>query len=419
MDTRKTLACLLICAALSAWSPLFGANEKWTKTYGGKGNDRPYSIEQTEDGGYIIAGSTDSYGAGKRDFWILQLDPAGELVWQTTLGGRGNDAALKATQLAGGNYLVAGTSDSLDGRSHVSIARLDNQGSTEWETAYGDREHEMAETSEFFQVMSDGGSIIGAWTSDDDEAEHPERATMHIMKVDESGNPLWQNSFEFSAVNVLRAIQPTRDHGYIATGYALRKSTNNQDLVVLKLDRRGKLLWKSSLGGDKTDQAYSIQETADDGFVVAGTTASFGAGDYDMWVVRLNPKGAVVWQKAYGGNRMETACSVRPTADGGYIVAGSTESFDSKKQDILLMKLDANGAVQWQRLFGGDGNDTAAAVAQTVDHTYILTGRTESFGAGKGDIWVLKLDQRGNAAEPCDFCRTPEVALTETSSAVQ
>jgi predicted secreted protein len=422
MNSRSAVACLAICIAMSVASSLSAAGptagrSSWTKTFGGKANDRPYSIEQTADGGFVVAAETESYGGGKRDFWVLQLDPAGELRWQNTYGGRDNDWALKAVQLSDKGYLVGGVTESLDNRSHIWILNLDGTGAVRWQNAYGEKESETGEGPEFLQVAPDGASVVGAWGGTTGEPERSTRTSMRVFGLDASGNPLWQSFFNPSLHNVLSAVQSTSDGGCVVAGQAATGTRGNEKLVILRLNPKGNLLWKVSYGGAKTDQASSIQQTEDGGFIVAGTTTSFGAGGSDIWLLKLDAKGNVVWQEALGGKEADTGASVRQTADRGYVVAGTTESFDSQKQDVLLIKVSATGELLWQRAFGGKGNDGASAIVPTADHGFALAAETQSFGEGKADIWILKLDPNGNAASPCEFCRNIAVTITPTNAA--
>jgi len=153
--------------------------------------------------------------------------------------------------------------------------------------------------------------------------------------------------------------------------------------------------WAKTYGGTGDDYAYSIQQTSDGGYIVAGYTGSSGAGLADFWVLKLKSDGTVDWQKTYGGGGYDSASSIQQTSDGGYIVAGVTTSFGAGGYDFWVLKLDGSGNVQWQKTYGGTGNDYANSIQQTTDGGYIVAGVTTSFGAG-GDFWVLKLDSSGN-----------------------
>jgi len=311
----------------------------WAKTYGGPGWDEAHSIQQTTDGGYIVAGWI-AFGASYTDIWVLKLDPNGDVQWQKTYGGPNWDMAYSIQQTSDGGYIVAGMTQSFGaGYPDIWVLKLDPNGDVQWQKTYGgpydDRTFSIQQTA-------DGGYIVAG------------------------------NTGSFAPA------------GYI-------------DIWVLKLDPNGNVQWQKTYGGPGAhwDMAYSIQQTSDGGYIVAGETASFGAGDYDLWVLKLDSNGNVQWQKTYGGPYWDIAYSIQQTADGGYIVAGWTASFGAGLSDLWVLKLDPNGDVQWQKTYGGPDWDFAYSIQQTTDGGYIVAGLTYSFGAGFSDLWVLKLDANG------------------------
>jgi len=206
----------------------------------------------------------------------------------------------------------------------------------------------------------------------------------------------WAATYGGAGEDWAAAIQQTEDGGYIVAGWTASFSAVNGDLWVLKLEPDGTVEWQKTYGGADNDKAASIQQTHDRGYVVAGMTQSFGAGDYDAWVLKLTPDGTVEWQKTYGGGGMDAAHSIRQTGDGGYIVAGCTSSFGTGREDFWVLKLRPDGTVEWQKAYGGVDRDEAHSVWQTRDRGYIVAGTTSSFGAGEGDLWVLKLRSDGS-----------------------
>jgi len=189
-------------------------------------------------------------------------------------------------------------------------------------------------------------------------------------------------------------IQQTTDGGYIMVGYTHSFGAGSSDIWVLKLDSNGNVTWQKTYGGSNTDSAKSIQQTKDGGFIMAGYTTSFGAGNYDVWVLKLDSNGNVTWQKTYGGSGSETAHYIQQTEDGGYIAACYTDFFGAGSGDILVLKLDSNGNVTWQKTYGGSGTDDAHSIQQISDEGYILAGNTTT--PGDQDFWVLRLDSNGN-----------------------
>src|SRR3989338_2297125 len=195
-----------------------------------------------------------------------------------------------------------------------------------------------------------------------------------------------------------QTIRQTSDGGYIVAGETKSFDTAGKEIIdslVFKLRHDGTVEWQKTYGGDDWDEAISIQQTSDKGYIVAGMTGSFGAGEFDFLVLKLRPNGTVEWQKTYGGIKEEQARSIQQTSDGGYIVAGMTRSFGAGAYDFLVLKLRPNGTVEWQKTYGGDIEDWSASIRQTSDGGYIVAGMTTSFNTGGGDAWVLKLRPDG------------------------
>jgi uncharacterized delta-60 repeat protein len=178
-------------------------------------------------------------------------------------------------------------------------------------------------------------------------------------------------------------------------GWTFSFGAGGRDFWVLKLNSDGIVAWQKTYGGADWDEACSIQRTSDGGYIVAGRTYSFGAGNYDFWVLKLNSDGTVSYQKTYGGANWDWANSIYQTSDGGYIVAGGTQSFGAGGEDSWVLKLNSDGTVSWQKTYGGSSADRAYSIQQTSDGGYIVAGFTASFGAGSGDFWVLKLNSDG------------------------
>ncbi|MDO8137965.1 MAG: hypothetical protein Q6354_10030, partial [Candidatus Brocadiales bacterium] len=296
------------------------------------------SIQQTGDGGYIVAGRTDSFGAGHIDVWVLKLRPDGTVEWQKSYGGGDWDVADSIQQTADGGYIVIGKTKSFGaGRVDFLVLKLRQDGTVEWQKTYG-----------------------GAGED-------------------------WASS-----------IQQSNDGGYIVVGNTCASFGGSLGMWVLKLQPDGAVAWQKSYGGSDGESGHSVQQTSDGGYIVVGDTYSFGAGGLDVWVLKLNPDGIVKWQKTYGGKSNDVAHSIRQTNDEGYIVVGETESFGVGDVDLWVLKLRADGTVKWQKTYGGGSFDFGYSIQQTGDGGYIAAGYTGSFYAEIPDIWVLKLGPDGS-----------------------
>jgi len=396
--------------------PPQGPPPTWAKTYGGGDYDEAHSIQQTSDGGYIVAGYTQSFGAGFTDFWVLKLDASGDVVWLKTYGGEDDNEANSIQQTSDGGYIVAGRTWSFGGGySYYDfwVLKLNASGDVVWQKTYGGGDYEEAFS---IQQTSDGGYIVAGETRSFGAGS----ADFWVLKLDASGDVVWQKTYGGGDYDYLTSIQQTSDGGYIVAGWTPSFGAGWKDVWVLKLDASGNVQWQKTYGGGSDDEANSIQQTSDGGYIVAGWTGSFGAGSYDFWVLKLDASGNVVWQKTYGGGNWDWANSIRQTSDGGYIVAGYTESFGAGGADFWVLKLDASGDVVWQKTYGGGNNDEEAySIQQTSDGGYIVAGRTDSFGAGRDDFWVLKLDASGDVANctPYDLVQDSDAIPASTSVA--
>jgi len=390
--------CILSLVLLtSIATPSLAAPAGWAATYGGSYSDSVASIQQTGDGGYIVAGRTDSFGAGHIDVWVLKLRPDGTVEWQKTYGGGDWDVADSIQQTADGGYVVIGKTKSFGaGRVDFLVLKLRQDGTVEWQKTYGGAGEDWASS---IQQSNDGGYIVVGNTC----ASFGDSLGMWVLKLQPDGAVAWQKSYGGSDAESGHSIWQTADGGYIVVGDTYSFGAGGLDIWVLKLRSDGTVEWQKTYGGESNDVAHSIRQTNDEGYIVAGETKSFGVGDVDLWVLKLRAEGMVEWQKTCGGKSKDVARSIRQTSDGGYIVVGETESFGAGDVDLWVLKLRADGTVEWQKTYGGGSFDFGYSIQQTGDGGYIAAGYTGSFYAEIPDIWVLKLGSDGSINPACDF----------------
>ncbi len=356
---------LLLCTIIAP--PSYA---QWAATYGVSGYANASSIQQTTDGGYIVAGYTYSFGSGAWDIWVLKLDSGGNLEWQKTYGGSGYEFAESIQQTRDGGYIVAGYTWSFGaGFYDFWVLKLDSDGNVEWQKAYGGSGHEYAGS---IQQTSDGGYILAGSTTSFGAGGR----AFWVLKLDSGGNVEWQKAYGGSGGESANSIQQTTDGGYVVAGGTGSFGDGYNDMWVLKLDSDGNVQWQKTYGGPSYDNAHSIQQTADGGYIVAGSKSFGVGGPADFWVLKLDSDGNVEWQKAYGGpTSNEYAHSIQQTTDGGYIVAGYTAFFNIYSANFWVLKLDSGGNVQWQKSYGGsEGSGLASSIQQTSDSGYIVTG---------------------------------------------
>ncbi len=329
---------------------LTGYIQGWTKTYGGTDEDVGYSLIQTVDGGYAIAGHAHTPFEAHGDVFLVRTDAGGNQLWQKTFGG-------------------------------------------EVEDDYG---YSLIQTV-------DGGYAIAGYT-------YRVRFAFWLIKTDSAGNAQWNKTYGRTNDDRARSVVQTGDGGYVIAGYT--QFSTSFDAWLVKTDAAGNHLWNRTYGdgGPNYDAAYSLVQTSDGGYAFAGTTDSAGAGDYDVYVVKTNSDGTGSWWKTFGGTDEDVGYSLIQTVDGGYAIAGATWSFGAGSADVFLVRTDAGGNQLWQKTFGGEVEDVGYSLIQTVDGGYAIAGATWSFGAGSADVFLVKTDVWGEFG----LARTGSTANTLT-----
>jgi len=313
----------------------------WDRTYGGSKDDWVSSLIQTTDGGYAVAGYTKSFGAGEADFWLLKLDKKGNRIWDKTYGGSGYDYASSLVQTSDGGYAVAGSTESRGaGGRDFWLLKLNSQGKLLWNRTYGGSKDDEARS--LIQV-NDGGYLLAGWTDSYGAGTYD----FWLLKLNSQGKLLWDRTFGERGWDEARTIIQTSDGGYTVAGFTWAKGVeDDDDLWLLKLNSQGKLLWDRTFGGSKEDRASSLIQTSDGGYAVAGSTTSKGAGNYDFWLLKLDKQGNQIWDRTFGAGTLDWANSLVQTSDGGYVVAGSTESKGAGGRDFWLLKLNNQGKLK-------------------------------------------------------------------------
>jgi hypothetical protein len=367
-----------VCAPASTFS----------KTIGGSYGDGANSIIQSSDGGYVVAGRTWSFGAGYADIYVVKLDSSGNIVWTKTIGGSLTDVAMSIIQSSDGGYVVVGYTKSFGaGDWDMYVVKLDSSGNVVWTKTIGGSDWDEANS---IIQSSDGGYVVAGWTRSFGAGD------IYVVKLDSSGNVVWTKTIGGSYLDVALSIIQSSDGGYVVSGLTGSFGAVVVDFYVVKLDSSGNVVWTKTIGGNGYDYANSIIQSSDGGYVVAGYTYSFGAGVVDFYVVKLDSSGNVVWTKTIGGNYYDYAYSITQSSDGGYVVAGYTDSFGAGSADFYVVKLDSSGNVMWTKTIGGSNSDYAYSIIQSSDGGYVVAGYTWSFGAGWSDIYVVKMDANGN-----------------------
>ena len=298
--------------------------------------NRGNAVKQTPDGGYIVAGRTVSFSNGGIQAYLVKTDALGRTMWTKNYGGRGSEEANSIQVTHDGGFVFTGYSNSVNGKGDVYLVRTDNNGDTLWTKALG------------------GLGIDG-------------------------GNSVWE----------------TNDHGFIITGETYSYGNGTVNAYLIRTDDKGDTIWTRTFGGNGIEQGNSVQETADGGFIITGRTNSFGAGDYDVYLIRTDKMGKKMWMHTFGGSGSEDGRSVRQTKNGGFIIAGYTMSYGRGGADIFLIRTDNDGNQVWTQTYGGTTDDLGNAVEETHDGGFVVAGHSNSFGNGV-DAYLIRTDIDGN-----------------------
>jgi len=406
----------ICCHSAQYWAKTYGESDYCNDNMGECYNYVIKSIQQTTDGGYILAGykavciwPNEDYYT---DIWVMKIDSNGDVSWQKTYDGSKLDGASSIQQTTDGGYIVVGTNFLDTGGPTFSVLKLDNSGNITWQKAY------MGSIDSIYSIhqTTDGGYVMAGYTQ-----SFGVSGDFWVWKLDNSGNVTWQKTYGGSGFDEASSIQQTTDGGYIVAGHTWSFGVGYRDFWVLKLDGNGNVTWQKTYGGYGEEQAYSIQQTTDGGYIVAGFTRSFGpCCNNNFWVLKLNGNGGVSWQKVYGQstaltNYSNSAYSILQTMDGGYIVTGFAELYSDVENDIMVLKLDSSGNITWQKRYWESNSDFAYCIQQTTDGGYIVAGYTMSFSDGYGDrALVLKLNNNGDIPN-CGIIGTSDAIVSDTN----
>lgn len=381
-------------------------NEKgkktWDKNYGRYYWDAAYSIQETYNGNYVAAGYTYSKKTKKSRMWILYLNKQGDIVWDKILGGDNWDGARSLQQTSDNKFIIAGFTKSkgLKGKN-AWIVKIDENGDILWEKLYGDNNDD-----EIFSIKKtrDNGYILAGYTT----SIEAEAKDCWLLKLDQNGDLIIppkksqpttyfltrEKAYGTKNEDVLLCTSPTKDQGYILGGYTISPESGRDGLVI-KFNYQCIREWQKIFGLKKNEQINSIIQTKNGEYIAAGHAFSKANNKNDFWVFKLDKSGKPLWSKTFGKENEDTANSICETADGGYIVAGTTYLSNRKDKDIRIIKLNQEGDKIWEKIYGGDKDDEACSILPAMDNEYLLAGNTFSKGEGSSDIWILKLDAQG------------------------
>lgn len=448
----------------------------WEKSYGGKHADYLYDAQPTADYGFILAGSSVSDKTGSKtddnhgdlDFWIWKMNEKGDLDWQKSIGGSGFDLFQSIRTTNDGGFIIAGTSNSemgfqkaegCKGFTDFWIIKLNASGAEQWQRTIGGNGHDEVLCA--FQTKDGGYMVAGSSSSNPSSVEQPKenskstattkadlynkseksRGNMDywIVKLDKDGGIEWQKTYGGQYIDILRSIEQTTDNGYILAGYSNSpisgdKAEGNKsekgagDFWILKVTDTGEVQWQKTYGADGDDQPYVIHQTYDGGYIAAGNSNSTNAltplggivsNGTDFWVLKLGTEGEVIWSKTYDFGKTDILTSLTENNDHSFLIAGYAKTEASRSlvgklakttgvakdkdglNDYLALKIDEKGEQIWTKSVGSSGEDILRKLIETRDGGYLMAGTSNSGSSkdknsniGANDFWVVKLKDK-------------------------
>ena len=397
MNKIGLIALLLLCLAVSAIAG-------WEKIYGGSESDVGYSVAQTSDGGYIVVGYTYSFGTGMIDVYLIKTDLLGDTLWTRTYGGSSSVWGYSVAQTSDGGFIIAGRSWSAGSRAY--LIKTDSSGDSLWAYTYTRGIYDVFSSVE---QTTDGGYIMAGFTSLTGGGYN----YAYLVRTDTLGDTLWTRAYRGIYGAYASSVKQTSDGGFIIAGATL-ESGDHFDVYLVKTDDDGDTIWTRTYDKSEDDEGYCVQQTSDEGYIIVGTGGAYGAND--VYLIKTDSSGDTLWTQTYDANDYDVGHSVEQTTDGGYIIAGYTNTYGvgSHSDDVYIIKTDSTGDTLWTRTYGGSEDDWGHSVAQTTDGGYIVAGWTESFGAGGNDVYLIKTDSLGYTGieENNNATRPEEIAIT-------
>lgn len=434
-------ACLLAKVAVSFALADSVPQVEWQRSYGGTNTDFLFGLAQATDGGYFLVGN--SYGPasgiktstnyGDYDGWVVKIDGNGNIIWEADFGGTNTDQISAVQQTADGGCVVAGLTfsgisgnrtNNWNGSSDAWVMKLDANGNRQWEKCYGGT---SIDSFNYIQTNSEGGYFV-CGTSMSGISGNKTTASFGftdswVYKLDANGNKAWEKAFGGTGGEGALCVDATRDGGCVIGGPSSSGVNGNKtspnyggnDYWIIKLDTDGNKQWENSFGGTSSDTLVKLLQTPDDGYILGGYSSSGISGNKtspnyggsDFWVIKLDSGGNKIWEASLGGNTNEELRGLTLTSDGGYLLGGySASSVSGNKTtqnfggaDFWLVKLDTSGNKVWDQTFGGTNDDFLYALRPTADNGFILggyslsppSGNKTSPSYGGNDFWVIKL----------------------------
>jgi len=397
-QTRETLAMkqpvrkialylIMTCGVATRMATSQPPTLEWQRIFGEDSTDRAYSVQQTLDGGFIYAGETRSFSAQATDAILVRTGSMGIPDWHGLYGGSGFEVAYEVQEVSEGGFVSIGFTSSLGaGNTDAYLVRVNSQGDTLWTHTYGGPSIEVARSG---RQTSDGGYILAGFSC----PEFGDPECVYLVKTDNSGDTMWTRTYRGPSDLEIWSVRQTSNGGYILAGFTRFEISIGYDFFLMRTNGTGDSLWTRTYGGPNIEWGWAVRETEDGGFVMAGSTESYGAGESDIYVIRTDSVGDTIWSRTYGGGAGEEARALLITSDGGYVLAGSTTSLGAEDMDLFVVRANSAGDTLWTLVYGGEQMERAYSISPTEDGGYVLAGTIATFEPPYyywDDCWLVK-----------------------------
>lgn len=404
---KSILAFIITVISISAFAQY---SQLWAKTYGGSSYDICRAVQLTADSGYILGGTAYSYGAGQDDAWAVRINSDGDTLWTAVAGGITYDECMDIIETSTGHVVMAGYSFSFGaGSGDFYLIKLSSNGDTVWTKTYGGVNLEECH------------SILEDWNNDyllagETFSQGAGAADFWVLKTDDNGDTLWSKIYGGVDDDYCYNTVQTSDSFYLLCGKTSSFGAGDSDFWLIKADENGDTLWTRTYGGSQYDAAYSVIETSDSCYLLAGLTSSFGAGSYDYYLVKTDRNGDTLWTKTYGGVEVDECRAVTETADNSYMLGGATRSFGAGNADYWIIKTDSDGDTLWTKTYGGVQDDECYDIAQGPGNISLFAGSTESSGAGFADFYAIKISDISSVDDFNSLSNESDITVSQIGS---
>jgi hypothetical protein len=357
--------------------------EAWNLTFGGHYGDGAWCLQETEDGGSILAGNFASRGEGS-DLLLIRTDALGKSIWSRIWGGSAEDVGYFVQETKDGGFIVTGSTKSFAmGEELLWLVKTDGNGNLSWDKTFGGFVSSSGDGGWSVNETDDGGYITAGYT----RSKGSGRKDLWLLKTDAEGSRIWDKTFGGREDDVGMSVLQSRDGGYIAAGRTASYGKGGDDIWLLKTNSQGDEQWNATFGGKQDDAGFQVVELGDS-YALVGRTES-GLDKKKIILIKVDPHGQKLWEKTYKGS---SASSLQSTKDGGFIIAGR---IDNKKtgRDALIIKTDSKGSEEWSMTLGGSLDDIGTFAIQSRDGSYTMAGITGSYGQGREDAWLVKIQE--------------------------